>query len=101
MAAAEDELQELGLAAGQVSGWRLMAGTGCGACRGTGYKGRKAVAEVLVLNDALRELITRQAPVAQLKDEARRAGLVPLREVALACVAAGQTTLSELQRVVG
>ena len=101
VAAAEDELQELGLAAGQVSGWRLMAGTGCGACRGTGYKGRKAVAEVLVLNDALRELITRQAPVAQLKDEARRAGLVPLREVALACVAAGQTTLSELQRVVG
>ena len=101
VAAAEDELQELGLAAGQVSGWRLMAGTGCGACRGTGYKGRKAVAEVLVLNDALRELITRQAPVAQLKDEARRAGLVPLREVALACVAAGQPTLSELQRVVG
>ena len=101
VAAADDDLRELGLDAGQVAGWRLMAGTGCGACRGTGYKGRKAVAEVLVLNDALRELITRQAPAAQLKDEARRAGLVPVREVALACVAAGQTTLSELQRVVG
>jgi general secretion pathway protein E len=101
VAAAPDELQELGLSADQVAGWRLRAGTGCGQCRGTGYRGRKAIAEVLVLDDALRELITRQAPIAQLKEAARQAGVEPVRAVALACAAAGETTLAEVQRVVG
>jgi general secretion pathway protein E len=101
VAAAPDELQELGLSADQVAGWRLRAGTGCGQCRGTGYRGRKAIAEVLVLDDALRELITRQAPIAQLKEAARLAGVEPVRAVALACAAAGETTLAEVQRVVG
>ena len=99
--ATEDELQELGLDQAQVQGWRLIAGAGCGACRGTGYKGRKAVAEVLVLNDVLREGLARQAPVAQLREHARLAGMVPVREAALACVARGETTLAEVQRVVG
>jgi general secretion pathway protein E len=99
--ATADELQELGLGVADVQGWRLMAGAGCGACRGTGYKGRKAVAEVLVLNDVLREGLARQAPVAQLREQARLAGMVPVRDAALGCVARGETTLAEVQRVVG
>ena len=99
--ASADELQELGLDLATVQGWRLMAGAGCGACRGTGYKGRKAVAEVLVLNDVLREGLARQAPVVQLREHARLAGMVPVREAALGCVARGETTLAEVQRVVG
>ena len=99
--ASADGLQELGLAADATRGWRLLAGTGCGACRGTGYKGRKAIAEVLVLNDALRELMSRQAPIAQLREQARLVGMVPVRDAALACVAQGETTLAEVQRVVG
>ncbi len=101
VAADPDTLRELGLSDAAVAGWRLMAGPGCGHCRGTGYKGRKAVAEVMVLNDALRELIASKAPIAQLKDAAREVGVLPLREAALACAAAGQTTLAEVQRVVG
>ncbi len=101
VAADPDELRELGLTAEAVSGWRLMAGAGCGQCRGTGYKGRKAVAEVLVLDDGLRELIASKAPVSQLKEAARRVGASPVRDLALACAAAGQTTLAEVQRVVG
>ena len=99
--ATADELQTLVLEEAAVSRWQLRAGTGCGACRGTGYKGRKAVAEVLVLNDALRELMARQAPVVQMREQARLAGMVPVREAALACVARGETTLAEVQRVVG
>ena len=101
VAADADELRELGLTAEAVSGWRLMAGAGCGQCRGTGYKGRKAVAEVLVLDDGLRELIASKAPVSRLKEAARRVGASPVRDLALACAAAGQTTLAEVQRVVG
>jgi general secretion pathway protein E len=74
-------------------------GKGCAECRGTGFKGRKAIGELLVLNDELRELIVARAPVRQLKEAARAAGTVPLREAALALVQAGETTLEEINRV--
>jgi general secretion pathway protein E len=72
---------------------------GCGECRGTGYKGRRAIGELLVLNDELRELIVARAPVRKLKDAARAAGTVPLRDAAMALVQAGETTLEEINRV--
>jgi len=74
-------------------------GQGCGECRGTGFKGRKAIGELLVLNDELRELIIARAPVRKLKDVARAAGTVPLREAALRLVDAGETTIEEIDRV--
>ncbi len=74
-------------------------GKGCGACRGTGFKGRKAIGELLVLTDELRELIVARAPVRKLKETARAAGTVPLREAAMALVSAGETTLEEINRV--
>jgi general secretion pathway protein E len=74
-------------------------GKGCGECRNTGFKGRKAIGELLVLNDELRELIVARAPARQLKDAARAAGTVPLRDAALALVEAGETTLEEINRV--
>ena len=74
-------------------------GKGCADCRGTGFKGRKAIGELLVLNDELRELITARAPARKLKEAARAAGTVPLRDAALALVEAGETTLEEINRV--
>jgi general secretion pathway protein E len=75
------------------------SGKGCGGCRGTGFKGRKAIGELLVLNDELRELIVARAPARKLKDAARAAGTVPLRDAAMALVQAGETTLEEINRV--
>jgi general secretion pathway protein E len=97
----DDDLAALGLDAAQVQGWRLQAGAGCRHCRGTGYRGRKAVAEVLVLDDALRDLIAQRASTTALKDAARAMGVVPVLGAALACAAAGETTLAEVRRVVG
>jgi general secretion pathway protein E len=77
----------------------FMAGRGCGQCRGTGYRGRYAIGELLRLNDGLRELIVNRAPVSRLKDAARAAGTRFLRESALALVAEGRTTLEEIDRV--
>jgi general secretion pathway protein E len=74
-------------------------GKGCADCRGTGFKGRRAIGELLVLNDELRELITARAPARKLKEAARAAGTVPLRDAALALVEAGETTLEEINRV--
>jgi general secretion pathway protein E len=72
---------------------------GCPGCRNTGFKGRKAIGELLVVNDELRELIIARAPARKLKDAARAAGTVPLREAALRLVDAGETTLEEIDRV--
>ncbi|MBS1198221.1 MAG: putative secretion system protein GspE-like [Proteobacteria bacterium] len=96
-----EELQDLGLTHEQVKDWKFFAGRGCGHCRGTGYKGRRAVAEVLVLNDELREMIAIQAPISRLKEYATQSGMKPLHETALNWVAAGETTLAEVIRVAG
>ena len=95
----EEDLRDSGLTPEQVKGWIFKEGKGCGHCRGTGYKGRKAVAEVLILNDAMREMITTKAPVSKMKEEASRAGLRLAREAALDLVRSGETTLTELNRV--
>jgi general secretion pathway protein E len=96
-----DELAESGLAKHDLTGWTFKTGRGCGHCRGTGYKGRHAVAELLVLNDAMRELIAARAPISTLKEQAARLGLKPLHETALQWVARGETTLDEVNRVAG
>jgi general secretion pathway protein E len=72
---------------------------GCGHCRGSGYKGRRAIAELLVLNDELREMIIAREPIRKLKEAAKRNGLRSIREVALHHVSQGLTTLQEINRV--
>jgi general secretion pathway protein E len=88
-----------GLAEGQIKGWRFVSGKGCGQCRGTGYRGRKAIAETLMLNDEMRELISSRQPVRALKEAARKLGTRSLREAALELVNRGETTLEEINRV--
>ena len=72
---------------------------GCQDCRNTGFRGRKAIGELVVLNDELREIIVARAPARKLKEAARAAGTVPLRDAATALVQAGETTLEEINRV--
>jgi general secretion pathway protein E len=83
----------------RVEGRVLRASRGCGRCRGTGFKGRKAVGELLMLDDALRELIVARAPVRQIKEAARRNGTRFLRDAAVDLFLGGHTTLDEVNRV--
>lgn len=83
-----------------VGGFQFRAGRGCASCRGTGYKGRKAVAEVLLLDDELREMIVTKEPVRRVKEAAHRKGTRVLRDVGMDLVRLGETTLQELNRVV-
>ncbi|MDB5813862.1 MAG: putative type secretion system protein [Rhodocyclales bacterium] len=82
-----------------TTGFTFKHGTGCTHCRGSGYRGRRAIAEVLPLDDELRELITERAPLRALKEAALKKGFRPLRAAGMALVAAGDTTLQELNRV--
>jgi general secretion pathway protein E len=92
-------LKSSDLTAAQVKNYKFMAGKGCGHCRGTGYKGRKAIAELLSLNDEIREMIIERAPARLIRDAAKRNGTRFLREAALDLVKDGVTTLREINRV--
>ncbi len=92
-------LHASGLTEDEVKGWKFRSGRGCGHCRGSGFKGRKAIAEILNLNDEIRELIIARAPIRQLKKAAQDNGTMLLRASALALVRKGETTLSEINRV--
>ncbi|PKO87888.1 MAG: general secretion pathway protein GspE [Betaproteobacteria bacterium HGW-Betaproteobacteria-12] len=95
----DEELLESGLDPASVGHYRFVAGQGCGRCRGTGYKGRTAIAEILLLDDEIRQLIIDRQAIGRVKEAARKRGLHFLRESALALVAAGKTTLQEINRV--
>jgi general secretion pathway protein E len=96
---AREALEESGIAVEAAASFRFKRGTGCGACRGSGYKGRKAIAEVLRMNDEMAGLIVSRAPAQAVRNAAAAAGMRPLREAALDLVRAGETTLQEINRV--
>jgi general secretion pathway protein E len=94
-----DLLEESAISPAMAKGMQFKFAKGCGHCRGTGYKGRKAVAELLVLNDELREMIVAREPIRKLKEAAKRSGMQTLREAAIEAVGQGLTTLQEINRV--
>jgi general secretion pathway protein E len=81
-------------------GFHFMAGDGCAHCRGTGFKGRKAVAEVLILDEGLREMIVNKEPARRIREAAIAGGTRMLRQSGLELVRLGETSLEELNRVV-
>jgi general secretion pathway protein E len=88
-----------GLTAEQASSFSFRKGQGCGQCHGTGYKGRKAIAELLCFNDEIRELIVTREPIRKVKEAAHKNGTRSMREAALELVKRGETTLQEINRV--
>lgn len=78
----------------------LYSGSGCEACGGTGYTGRVGIFEILVVTDALRELILEQASVGDIKKQAFDEGFRTMFEDGMKKVESGVTTLEEVFRVV-
>jgi len=77
----------------------LTRGGGCSECRGTGYRGRVGIFELLVVTRDLREAIARGARSSELRELALRDGMMSLRSDGLAKVVAGLTTIEEVLRV--
>ncbi len=95
----DDELREAGVDPQVVQGATLYEAKGCEACNGTGYRGRSAIVELLELNDQIRDLIIGKVPATQLKQAARDAGVMFLRDSAVEKLISGDTTLKEINRV--
>ncbi|GFO54278.1 type II secretion system protein E [Geomonas sp. Red276] len=93
----QEEREYLGLKGSH----KISYGEGCPECRGTGYKGRTGIFEVMDVNEITKGVITDHMDLAPLQDAARRDGMVPLRELAIRKMLEGITTYEEVIAVTG
>jgi general secretion pathway protein E len=80
---------------------KVWEGKGCDHCRGTGYKGRTGIFEVLEFTDDLKAKITDRTDMAEVYAVAKADGMVTLRELAIQKMLEGQTTFNEIISVTG
>lgn len=93
------DLQLIGCSLESVQGAQFATGEGCSTCHFTGYKGRVAVFESLVLSEAVREAILERKTSAQIRRiSVETSGLVTLLEDGLVKAAKGETTVAEIRR---
>ena len=93
-----DTLADLELTSDQVVGKTFFRGRGCDKCSGSGYKGRLGLYELLVMTDELRDLVVRNASTEEIRDLARKAGMVTLRDSGMVNMFEGHTTPDEVIR---
>jgi len=91
-------LYQLGMERAEVEEMEFFKGTGCEACNNTGYKGRIALFELMVLNDTIREMIMGNASTDELRDKAQADGMITLRDFGMNLARDGITTLDEVVR---
>jgi len=92
-----EERLALGLADGEEL--PVWSGAGCPECRGTGFRGRTGIYELLVMDDELRSSLSHDASTVKLNQLARRKGMQLLHEDGLRHVREGTTTAAEVLRV--
>jgi general secretion pathway protein E len=97
----ETESALVGALSGRPSGrMTLRRGAGCERCRGTGYRGRVGLFELLEISGDIEDAIFRAAPREELQRRVRAAGMRTLRDDGWSKVEAGLTTVDEVARVV-
>lgn len=94
----DEEFIKFGINPEYMRGGTFFEGKGCVQCSNTGYKGRLGLFEVLPLSHTLREMIVKKASTDDLRFQARKEGVVMLREDGLLKVKSGITTLEEVMR---
>ena len=93
-----DTLADLELTSDQVVGKTFFRGRGCDKCSNSGYKGRLGLYELLVMTDEIRDLVVRNASTEEIRDLARKAGMVTLRDSGMVNMFEGHTTADEVIR---
>jgi general secretion pathway protein E len=98
---ARDEAAALGLQLPEGGSHQLNVseGRGCPACRGSGLSGRIGVFEVMAITDTIRQMVAERAEAPKLMRQARRDGMMTLRESAIRRMLDGDTTFAEVLRV--
>jgi type IV pilus assembly protein PilB len=93
---ADEELYELELTRSDTQGREFFYGKGCKKCNGTGYRGRIALFEMMIMNDRLRNMIMDNASTAELRNGAKEDGMRTLRDSGLLHIFDGVTTIEEI-----
>lgn len=91
-------LRELQVDKSQVGEQKFAFGKGCKTCNGTGYRGRVAIFEIMMISETIRELIMNGASNSVLRTTARQEGMRTLRESGLLSIFEGKTTVEEVLR---
>jgi type IV pilus assembly protein PilB len=94
----DELLMELQLPIQQARQYKFYYGKGCQRCNNSGYKGRCGIYELLDVNDDIRDLITANASVDDIRNFARSQGMTTLREAGLKLIFDGVTTIDEIVR---
>jgi len=92
----QSQLSLLNLSSHDIGEKVFYYGRGCNTCNDTGYKGRRGIFELLVINDTLRNLINERAPTIVLRQRAIELGMVTLRDDGLRNIFDGDTTIEEV-----
>jgi len=79
---------------------KFYRGKGCAKCNHTGYRGRTAVYEIVMVNQEIRNLIMKQASSQEIKEAAMRNGFTDMQDNAMELIAQGKTTLEEMYKVI-
>lgn len=79
--------------------WQPYHPVGCDICQGSGYKGRVGIYQVMPITDEMTRIILKGGDEADIADQARREGVVDLRQAGLLKVKAGLTSLEEVEAV--
>ena len=90
---------DMGMSPDQIATAKVMKGTGCPTCSGSGYKGRIALYEVMRFTDELKEMVLGGASGAELKAAAIKGGMCTLRMSGIKKILEGVTTPEEVMRV--
>ena len=93
------ELAVLGITSEQAAGATFMKGAGCPKCGEKGYRGRKGVFEIFVVNQEIEEMIYNNVSIVELRRKAREMGMRSMRNDGFRKVLAGITTLDEVLMV--
>ena len=95
----DEDLETCGLEPSEFRDVTFYQGDGCMECHGTGYLGREAILEVLLLSDKIRQMILDKVSASEIKHQAGKEGMVFLRDSALDRAKAGITSLKEVNKV--
>jgi type IV pilus assembly protein PilB len=90
------ELAALGLRVQDIAGRTLYGPKGCDACKGTGYRGRKGIFELMEMNVTLRDMAFKREPTLKIRETARLNGMVTLLEDGVRKVLDGLTSVNEI-----
>ena len=96
---AEEDLLRLGLHRSDIAGSRISRGAGCEACRGSGYRERIGIFELLSVDAAIRDGIQRRANATEIREAAIAGGMRLLGEDGIDKIKSGMTTVDEVARV--